>query len=108
MTDKNLYFELVYTDETHSHIREQPTGREPIDPLNIGYTEYVRDVLGGDASKITRVPGNQYVTIAKDGTVTYDSTTAAADAAAAAEEAARPTIEDRMEALEALILSGGA
>lgn len=103
-----IRYDQVYTDAATSHIREVSEGelyREPIDPLNIGYTDWI--AAGNTPAKVA---GNKYVTIAEDGTVTYDSTTAAADAAAAEAEAAKPTIEERLAAAEDMIayLTGGS
>lgn len=90
----NIYFVQVYTDATTSHIREVSGGgicREPIDPANIGYTDWL---AAGNVPQ--KVAGNKYVTIGTDGTVTYDSTTATADENAAQWETVRATRDSRL------------
>lgn len=89
-----MYFQIVCTTDEESHIREMPSGREPIDPLNIGYTDWI--AAGNTPAKVA---GNKYVSIASDGTVTYDSTTAAVDATAAVWAQVRAQRDGRIAAI---------
>ena len=78
-----IYYQHVYTDAETYCIREVSDfgTREPIDPLNIGYTDWIS--AGNTPEKIA---GNPFVTINADGSVSYG--TAGAQAAQAAQDLA--------------------
>ena len=100
-------YQKVYTDATTYHMLAiyEDGSTQIVDEQNMYCAPWL---AAGNVPE--KVAGNKYVTFDTNGTPIYDSTTAAADAAAAAADAAKPTQEDRIAALEAMVayLSGGS
>lgn len=99
-------YQQIYTDTTTYHMLAiyEDGSTQIVDERNMYCAPWL---AAGNVPE--KVAGSKYVAFDDKGTPVYDSAAAAADAAATAAEAAKPTQEERIAALEAMVeyLNGG-